>query len=158
MLRTELRSFMKTRRRILPCLLALSLVALPATVAGAKPFSGKSKQKLRVSLSNQNKNRIRVFRYQATMNCSDGTSFTDGVVSDEVRVRHSGRFSDSFKDDKGAFITKITGRIKGKRASGKLRVRERYGDVPDANGFTPLDPKGSVSCDSGTVRWTAKSK
>jgi hypothetical protein len=90
------------------------------------------------------------------MSCSDGTTFTDGVISDQVTISSSGRFSDLWSDSGGAFSTSFSGRIVGNKATGRLRVRERFSDTPDASGFTPTDPNGPVRCDSGRVKWSAK--
>jgi hypothetical protein len=147
-------------RRILIFSLLLALTATAPVALGATPgvFSGKSKQRLAVSLGRLSSDGFRVFRYTAKMTCSDGTMFTDGVIADEVKIRRSGRFSDRWSDSRGAFRTTVSGRLGGKTASGRLRVTERFSDVPDASGFTPPDPNGAVRCDSGSVRWSAKAR
>ena len=71
----------------------------PATsvaLAASSTFKGKSKQGLAVSLGPLHRDGTRFFRYQAKMNCSDGTTFTDGVISDQV-------------DETGALVTQIRG-------------------------------------------------
>ena len=142
-------------RRILILALLLGLTATSVAVAAGR-FTGKSKQGLTVSLGPLHRDGTRIVRYQAKMSCSDGTTFTDGVISDQVTIRRSGRFSDAWSDSKGAFSTSINGKIVGNTVSGRQRVQERFSDTPDANGFTPTDPKGPVRCDSGRVKWSAK--
>jgi hypothetical protein len=143
-------------RRVLILGLLVCLAATSVALAAPGRFKGKSKQGLAVSLGFLHRDGTRIFRYQAKMTCSDGTTFTDGVISDQVTIRRSGRFNDAWSDSKGAFSTTISGRIVGNSASGRLRVKERFSDTPDASGFTPTDPKGAVRCDSGSVKWSAK--
>jgi len=141
---------------VVAALAAASLVpAGPAGAAGAgTAYKGKSAQKLAVSLSGP-RSFGRTFSYRATMNCSDGTTFTDGTFADDVGI--SGRrFKDRYTSDKGAVRNQVAGVLHGSRASGTLRVIERFRATADAHGFFPLDPKGTVRCDSGQVRWTAK--
>ena len=142
-------------RRSLILGLLLALAATSVAVAAPGRLKGKSKQGLAVSLGTLHRDGTRIIRYQAKMSCSDGTTFTDGVISDQVTIRRSGRFSDSWSDSKGAFSTSISGHIVGNSVSGRLRVKERFSDTPDSSGFTPTDPKGSVKCDSGRVKWSA---
>jgi hypothetical protein len=143
-------------RRVLIMGLLAALAVTSVALAASNTFKGKSKQGLAVSLGPLHRDGTRYFRYQAKMNCSDGTTFTDGVISDQVIIRRSGRFSDSWSDSRGAFSTSVSGKISGKRASGRLRVKERFSDTPDSSGFTPTDPNGAVKCDSGSVKWSAK--
>jgi hypothetical protein len=147
---------MPSVRRILILGLLLALAATSVAVAAPGRFKGKSKQGLAISLGPLHRDGTRIVRYQAKMSCSDGTTFTDGVISDQVTISRTGRFSDSWSDSRGAFSTSISGRIVGNKVSGRLRVQERFSDTPDASGFTPTDPKGSVRCDSGRVKWSAK--
>ena len=143
-------------RRILILGLLLALAATSVAVAAPGRFKGKSKQGLAINLGPLHRDGTRIVRYQAKMSCSDGTTFTDGVISDQVTISRSGRFSDSWSDSKGAFSTSISGHIVGKTVTGRLRVQERFSDTPDTNGFTPTNPKGPVRCDSGRVKWSAK--
>lgn len=88
------------------------------------------------------------------MSCSDGSTFTDDAFTDLVRIRRSA-FSRSVTSNAGAVHTRVTGSLSGRRAHGTIRITERYSEVPDANGDTPLNADGGILCDSGTVRWSA---
>jgi hypothetical protein len=136
--------------------LAVSIPALAAaaTAGVTKAYTGKSKQGLPVKLSKPTSGGRR-FTYQATMNCSDGTTFTDDPFVDLVTIKN-GKFSSRYKSDRGATQTNVRGTIKGKQASGTVKITERYGTTPTSAGNFPLDPKGAVVCQSGAVKWTAK--
>jgi hypothetical protein len=139
-------------------------LARTADVAAKKParapasakavYTGKTAQGLAVRLSKPF-SFGRSVTYQATMKCSDGSTFTDNPFLDDVRIKR-GRFSSRFASDRGATVTSVKGTIKGKRASGTISVTERYSSTVNAQGNFPLDPKGAVVCRSGTVKWSAK--
>ena len=154
-------------RRAIRLTLAASIVAalavgLPALALAAskngvnKAYKGKNAQGLPVSLSKPVKGGRR-FTYQATMNCSDGTSFTDNPFVDLVAIKN-GKFRNRYSSDKGATLTNVTGTIKGKRASGTVKITEHYGATPNSAGNFPLDAHGTVICQSGAVKWTANAK
>ena len=138
--------------------LAVSLPALApaATSKSIGAYKGKTAQGLPVSLSKPVKGGRR-FTYQATMACSDGTTFTDDPFVDLVTIKR-GHFRVRYKSDKGATITNVRGTIKGKRASGTVHITERYDPTPNSAGNFPLDPHGTVFCQSTNVKWTAKAK
>ena len=50
----------------------------------------------------------------------------------------------------------LTGVVRGATARGTIRITERYSEVPDSHGDTPLNADGGILCDSGTVGWRAK--
>ena len=99
--------------------------------------------------------RLRAFRYQARLRCSDGSTFTDVPFTDQVRLRGD-RFSLSRWTDARAVHVIVTGVVRERRAHGTVRITERYSEVPDAHGDTPLDANGGILCDSRTVGWRAK--
>jgi hypothetical protein len=117
-------------------------------------FRGKTSQRMGVRLANE-RSQAWVFRYQARMRCSDGSTFTDDPFADTVIVRR-GRFSERVTTSHGAVSTRVAGTVGRRVATGTIRISERYSEVPTANGDTPLDPNGGILCDSGTVRWTAR--
>ena len=88
------------------------------------------------------------------MRCSDRSTFLDAYFTDYVRVRR-GRFDSRVRSSAGAVKTTVTGRLLGTTARGTIRIVERYSELPDANGDTPLAPDGAIVCDSGVVRWRA---
>jgi hypothetical protein len=97
----------------------------------------------------------RAFRYQARLACSDDSTFTDAPFTDQVRLRGE-RFSLSRWTDRGAVHVVLTGVVRGATARGTIRITERYSEVPDSHGDTPLNADGGILCDSGTVGWRAK--
>jgi hypothetical protein len=140
--------------------LSASAATLPASAAQKRTghavgtLKGHTAQGLPVSLSGLHPYG-RAFRYQATMSCSDGSSFTDDPFTDDVKVSANGNFHSAYVSDGGATSTHVRGRILGRRASGVLRIVEFYSNVPDANGYLHLQANGPVRCDSGNVNWTA---
>jgi hypothetical protein len=119
-----------------------------------RPLHGKTRQGFSVTLGRPSRG-VRSFSYRARLACSDGTSFTEGRFADDVRPRR-GAFRLHHTSDRGATRTTVAGTIRGNRAGGTLRILERYGTGLDASGAAPLDPRGPVTCTSGTVRWTAR--
>jgi hypothetical protein len=133
---------------------------LPATAAAAvqpptssRKFDGRTAQHIAVSLGPLHSG-LRAFHYQAKLKCSDGSTFTDDQFTDYVRAA-AGHFAARVRTSRGAVVTKVTGSIAGLRASGTIRIVERYSEIPNAGGDTPLSANGAIVCDSGTVRWTA---
>ena len=128
-------------------LLALAAATSPliATAAAAsRPagvFQGRTSQGIVVKLGSVHASR-RSFRYQARMACSDGSSFLDDPFTDVVAIRR-GRFSSRFSSSAGAVLTTVTGTLRGRRAGGTIRIVERYSEIPNPNGTTPLDATGA---------------
>jgi hypothetical protein len=119
-----------------------------------RALHGKTRQGFSVTLGRPSRG-LRSFSYRARLACSDGTSFTEGRFADDVRPRR-GAFRVRHTSDRGATRTTVAGTIRGNHAGGTLRILERYGTGLDASGAAPLDPRGPVTCTSGTVRWTAR--
>ena len=77
--------------------LTASVAALPTAAApaqAARPpggLKGRTAQGLPVALSAP-RSFGRAFRYQATMTCSDGSTFTDDPFTDDVKVSRDGSF------------------------------------------------------------------
>lgn len=146
--------------------LALGAPALASGTGAPRTFSGKGPNGLAVSLSrpyastrnHRHPVAVRHFRYQANLRCSDGTTFADKRFADDVKIKHGGHFHSRFRSDSGATVTRVTGRIVRRRARGTLSIVEHYSDTPNAQGNFPLDPKGTVTCSSGTVHWTARAR
>ena len=55
-------------------------------------------------------------------------------------------------------ITTVTGTLRGRRAQGTIRIVERYSEVANPDGTTPLAADGGILCDSRTVRWNATAR
>lgn len=139
--------------------IALTAPTAVAVAASAPPpagavFTGTTAQRMAVRLGPQH-GKLRAFRYQARLRCSDDSTFTDAPFTDLVRLR-GGRFSLSRWTDAHAVHVILTGVVRGHSAHGTIRITERYSEVPDAHGDTPLDANGGIFCDSRTVGWRAK--
>jgi hypothetical protein len=117
-------------------------------------FTGRTGQGKAVRLGRL-RGKSRVFKYQARLSCSDDSTFTDDPFTDVVRL-HGRRFSLRRSTDAGAVHVRLTGVLQGRRAHGTIRITERYSEVPDAHGDTPLNADGGILCDSGIVHWKAK--
>ena len=135
-------------------MVGLSAGAASGRATSGRALHGRTGQGLSVTLGRPSGG-VRSFSYRARLDCSDGTSFTEGRFADDVRPRR-GAFRVRHASDGGATQTTVAGRIRGNRAGGTLRIVERYGTGLDASGAAPLDPRGPVTCTSGTVRWTAR--
>ena len=147
-------------RRTISLLTVLALLAAASTALAStstvRPgyvYTGKTTQGISVRLAKAVKN-ARWFRYRAKMTCSDGSTFTDDYFSDDVTVTRN-RFSLTYTSNAGAITTKVTGTLSGTRASGTVRIIERYSEVA-VNGVTPLSADGAIKCDSKTVKWSAR--
>jgi hypothetical protein len=147
-------------RRISILAVIASLTAAGVAVGATKgktygTYHGKSTQGIVVSLAAASRNGARSFRYRAKMKCNDGSTFLDDYFTDVVTIRHD-RFSVSYTSNAGAVTTKVTGTLLAGHATGTIRIVERFSEVKDSNGDTPLAADGAIVCDSGTVRWTAR--
>jgi hypothetical protein len=91
----------------------------------------------------------------AVLECSDGQNrqfqgFTTGS-SDRVAIKQStGRFGFNIGNSDQSVVVRVKGRIKAPRATGTIRM------VAALNEQDELDPNGSITCDSGSVPWSAK--
>jgi hypothetical protein len=119
-----------------------------------RTYQGTSHQRLAVRLITT-RSGAGSFRYQARLQCSDGSTFTDDAFTDDVTLRHD-RFGATVSTSAGAVSTRVTGIVIGSRARGSIRIVERFSEIPDGAGDTPLDANGGIVCDSHTVRWTAR--
>jgi hypothetical protein len=142
----------------LPAAFALSLL-LAGTVADGAPggptLHGRSAQGLAVSLRPARRSGARTFSHKVRLDCSDGTSFTEGRFRDDVRpVR--GSFRLSVTSSRGAVRTTVAGSATSTRAAGTIVVTERFRASLNRDGSSPSDPRGTVTCRSGTVRWSVR--
>ena len=136
--------------------LAVCAAGALAHVAPGHAYRGRTTQRIAVRLGAPGPDG-RAFRYRARMRCSDRSTFLDDYFTDYVRVRR-GRFSSRVTSSGGAVKTAVTGTLLGASARGTIRIVERYSEIPDAGGNTPLAPGGAIVCDSGFVRWRASAR
>lgn len=116
-------------------------------------YRGRSAQGIAVQLGPR-RSSGRTFRYRARMTCTDGSTFLDDYFSDQVRIRR-GRFSSRVSSTGGAILTIVTGTLHGLQARGTIHIIERYSEIADPMGNTPLAADGAIVCDSQLVHWTA---
>jgi hypothetical protein len=132
---------------------APALAAAPAAGGVRSAYRGRTSQGIGVSLS-ATRGTERSFRYRARMKCTDGTTWLDDYFTDRVTVR-AGRFSSHHSAEHGAIVTKVTGTLRGKHATGTIKITERFSAVLGAGDITPLSGTGTIRCQSPTVRWHA---
>jgi hypothetical protein len=105
--------------------------------------------------------RVRLFNFSGvTLSCSDHEKFDTSTGSarnqspskSTYRVDSQNRFTIAITSTKTGFGWTVHGRFasSGTTASGTLRVLARF-DIENN-----LNPKGSITCDSGKLSWTAK--
>lgn len=159
---------MRTKRI---AILALALFALLATVAyggfKAGKYKGHTKAKVCVKIVNgscqkfrKGKISFRVHKkstgsylnstkFEIRLNCSDGSHVNEKVsIGGKLPISNSGKFNGTAPTSGGTGSTKISGKVKGKKAHGKLSRSERLDDQnnEDANGR---------KC-SASTKWSAK--
>ena len=146
--------------------LVLALVAacaMPLVMAGpiadgapgGPTLQGRSSQGLAISLGPVRRSGARTFSYKVRLGCSDGIDFTEMRFRDDVRVRR-GKFRFSLTSSRGAVQTTVKGTVSSTRATGIIRVTERFRASLNADGSTPLNRRGTVLCRSGGVRYTLR--
>lgn len=97
--------------------------------------------------------RVRNIYAAVPAHCHQGEGgFADVYVKGSLKVKKNGRFGGTLKSDfEGAnFRFKLSGRLRGKVARGKLSTRGKY--PGDARG----GGKGPTVCYTGELRWRAK--
>jgi hypothetical protein len=134
-------------------LLACAPAAAGAVSAGT--YKGKTDRDQPVQFKVTHEGKLTGFAFKRLkLRCSDGDTVQLGRVdsgNDTLTITDAGKFSFSVTYDDGDKWT-ASGTIDGRRAKGKLRFRVRF----DSDG-NPT-PDGSVLCDSGTRRFTAKNR
>ena len=130
---------------LLVVLLSAALVA--PGIASAIKFSGKSKQNLPVKFKVRG-GKVRAFYGNINMFCIQVGTIFDVVHAPRPMKINGGRFAYKGKVRQGTTPIKISGRIKGKRANGRIQMStSRYSIVTSS----------TQPC-LGTAKWTAKAK
>lgn len=152
---------------------ALALFALLATVAyagfKAGKYNGHTKAKICTKIVNGQCQKFRKgkisfkvhktstvdylnnTKFEIRLNCSDGSHVNEKVaIRGKLTIDGSGKFKGSAPTSGGTGQTKLSGKVKGKHANGKLSRSERLDDNnnEDANGR---------KC-SASTKWSAKKK
>jgi len=140
--------------------LAAALLAAPASIALAKPsfetgpYAGKVAMKSKPVLEFEaTRKRVKELETDGLpVTCADGSegalNLPSGQAQRSLKIRH-GRFGLSVKAsaDPEYAGTKLTGRLKGRKAAGTVRIVYRKP--------SPADPLG-IKCDTGKRKWSAK--
>jgi hypothetical protein len=143
---------------ILAAALAMPLVMagpIADSAPGGRTLHGRSSQGLAISLGPVRRSGLRTFSYKVRLGCSDGTTFTEMRFRDDVRPRR-GRFRVSLTTSRGAVQTTVKGTVTSTRATGIIRVTERFRASLNADGSSPLNRRGTVLCRSGGIRYTLR--
>jgi hypothetical protein len=132
------------RRTIILALVACLAVWAPGAAAAARGgrYVGKTAQgyKLRARLGGAGE-RLFLVRFKVKLRCRDGGLLFDDLSDFEAtEVESGGRFADLQLGPSDEVSWR--GRVKGKRISGSLRVKDKVA--------------GGVQCDSGTVRFVVR--
>jgi hypothetical protein len=128
------------RRRlgVIACVTAMACGGV-AMAAGTPTFKGKTSQKKAIRFKFA-AGRISGLHFTVNLTCSNGDPLTDTESGFQATKVSHGKFSDDQigKTDE----VKLRGRIKGKKASGKITVSDK------------ISP--SVTCGPQTVKFTAR--
>jgi hypothetical protein len=96
---------------------------------------------------------------KATLHCSDGRDFVPkggfGSGRKRLRIARNGRFVVIVEYVDGGTWT-ARGRIKGRKATGTVRLRVRFNPSSDPDGDDVATPNGRIRCDSRRVKFTAR--
>ena len=126
--------------------------------AAAGAYRGKTTAGDPVVLKVDNRGRVYAFSYEGVrLECSDRTEVDtpSGVNrvqtgSARFRVARNGRWSISRREARTGFGWDATGRLRGRKATGALRVFATYDEQDNQ------DPDGSVRCESGRLGFALK--
>jgi hypothetical protein len=134
------------------CVIATTFAAAAAEAATstAGRYEGRTEQSqfLRFNVAADRRHVLEFAIGVVGMNCSDDTQTSVPVAktsrSRRFKIDSKGRFGIRSRD------YRICGRVGARRATGTVRMAIRV----DSSGRP--DPAGAVTCDSGTVRWSAR--
>jgi hypothetical protein len=133
------------------------LACAPAATAAVSPgtFKGKTDHDQPVQFKVTRAGELTGFAFKRVkLRCSDGDRVPLSRVDsgrEKLTISDAGKFSFTFSYDAGDRWS-ASGTIDGRKARGKLRFKVRF----DADG-NPT-PNGSILCDSGTLRFSAKNR
>jgi hypothetical protein len=133
-------------RRIAACLiLSYIATAIPAALALAAPggggsYVGKTGQHRAIRLQASAK-QVRLRSFAVELKCRDGSVLVDQESGFEATPLHGAKFHDKQFGSTDTVI--FAGKVRGRKAIGTLKVRDRV---------------GKVRCSSPTVRFTARER
>ena len=137
-------------------LLAALAVAADAAVRRGD-YKGQTRQDARVSFRVLNKKQlVRYFLQGAVLGCSRGRNLQlEGFTTssrERIPINARGKFAFSADNDDESVAADVSGTIRTARATGTIRMVATINDQRD------LDPDGGITCNSGSVSWTAKKR
>jgi hypothetical protein len=151
------------RRAFAIAVLSAATVAGATVAEAASPgtFTGKTTAGDPLGFKVDGSGRVYSFFFEGVrLDCSDKDRFDTSTGSarnqspskSRYRVGSKRRFTISFTSTKTGFGWTAKGRFasNGRSATGTLRVLARFDDTNN------LAPKGTIKCDSGQLKWTAK--
>jgi len=132
----------------LAVLASLTCLATPAVaVAATQKFKGESDQERKVTFKLKG-GKVVDFVGGVNMFCSgEGIEFNAAIPPGAIKVS-GGKFSHEGRDKIDSVNLEISGKIKGKKASGKLFMSDSRYDASSQ----------SFSTCSGSAKWTAKAR
>jgi hypothetical protein len=147
---------------VLVVLAAVTGASVAEAAIGAGVFIGATAAKDPVGFKVQS-GRVVSFYYEGVhMTCSDKDSIDTYTGKDRIqtpvrskfKVSSKGKWSIKARNPKTGFgwDVKAGFKSKGASASGTLKVFARFDNTNTQN------PKGSITCTSGTLKWSAKRK
>ena len=99
---------------------------------------------------------IRYFLEGGVLRCSRGRNLQlDGFTTssrERIPINARGKFAFSADNDDESVAVDVSGTINTARATGTIRMVATINDQRD------LDPNGDITCNSGSVSWTAKKR
>jgi hypothetical protein len=126
----------------LAAVLAAALLWVPAAdAAKAHKYKGKTSQGKAITFTVKGKS-LKSLKFVITLNCSDGSTLTDTESGFQATSIKSGKFSDDQVGTTDEVILKGKLKSKGKRASGTLKVTDKF--------------SSTVNCGPTTVKFSAK--
>ena len=145
---------MRGRCRLAAVVAALLAFAAPALASSftSGGYGGKTKQGKRITFKADSSTlEVSNIKFSETGTCKNGdkSKGKQGPLSSTVSST-SGKFHISGTSTSGATKLTLNGTISGTKAHGSFTIRSRF------NKSGKADPKGSVKCTTGKVKWNAK--
>jgi hypothetical protein len=136
----------RTFNRTLCLILALALVLAGSAVAAAAKYKGKTEQNRPVTFK-KGGGKVKGFEAGINVYCVQSGTYFDAVIPPKaMKIGKDGRFHYKGRDKADGSNIEIDGKIKGKKASGKVNLSS-----PKYNSSS-----GTFDSCIGQAKWTAK--
>jgi hypothetical protein len=131
---------------ITKCITACLVVSLAgvtaADAATTRSFKGKTSQKKTITFKVRGKS-LKSLKFTINLTCSDGSTLTDVESGFQtIKIGSGGKISDDQVGSTDEVVT--TGKLKGKKVTGKIRVTDKL--------------SSTVTCGPQTIKFTARRK